>query len=117
MAWSVDNHKGAIPSVVYRQYDIPRSLKSKREVTLFLLEKAADLDPKAGAYYNLGLYYLNYDCEKAPLYFEKNLTANPGETDSPPILEAFRKCGCPCAHRAIRGLSVEGAESGKKDGE
>jgi hypothetical protein len=98
-AWSAYNSQKELDKSWYEDNRIPFALRSKEQVAVYLFLEAARLDPESSAaYYNLGVFFLDKDCERSKHYFEKHQEVIPGEEDTLALLAEIKRCGCECAH-------------------
>jgi len=78
-----------------QKYGIPRALRSNNEVATYYLLKSADMGylEYSGAYYYLGLLFLDQDCDVAQYYLKRhNALVNSDEVSAD--IELIEKEGC-----------------------
>ncbi len=89
------NPEISISRETYQRYGIPRALRSNSEVATYFLLKSADIGylEYSGAYYYLGLLFLDQDCGVARYYLERhNALVNSDEVSAD--IELIEKEGC-----------------------
>jgi hypothetical protein len=102
LAWSTYNDKAPLQKEWYEERQVPFALRSREQVAVHLFLEAADLDAEASAaFYNLGVFFLDKDCERSTYYFNKHQEVIPGEEDTLRLLAEIDRCGCGCAHHLL----------------
>lgn len=89
------NPETSITRETYQKYGVPRALRSNNEVATYYLLKSADMGylEYTGAYYYLGLLFLDQDCSVAKYYLERhNALVNSDEVRDD--IELIEKDGC-----------------------
>lgn len=94
----------------YREYDIPRALTSKDDIAVYFLLRSIDVGyvQYSGAYYVLGRFFLERNCEVSEYYFSLHYDAV-NDDEILAILNTIQKEGCAAAKdRFFSSNSVRG---------
>lgn len=89
------NPETSISQETYQRYGLPRALRSKNEAATYFLLKSADMGylEYTGAYYYLGLLFLDQDCDVAKYYLERH-SALVNSDEVREDIELIEKEGC-----------------------
>ena len=92
-AWLIENKGKPVTPAMRKQYRLPDHVRAADEAARYLLFQASKVKT-SNAYYNLMLFYLQRDCEKATFYARQHRDRFPSEPEAARPLDLIDQLGC-----------------------